>query len=1092
MNKVLFVIVIASLITCQKKEDPLFSLRKNTGVDFTNTLTETKGFNVFNYRNFYNGGGVAIGDINNDGLSDIFFTGNQVSNKLYLNQGELKFKDISAEAGFRDKEEWSTGVNFVDINNDGWLDIYVCNAGHLMDSLQRKNQLFINNHDLTFTEKGAQYGLDEMGYSTQASFFDYDKDGDLDCFIVDNSPIPVNTLNFANKREIPAHQWNVAPFLRGGGDHLYRNDNDRFNEVTQQAGIHGSLISLGLGVTVGDVNKDGYPDIYVSNDFFERDYLYVNQKDGTFKDEIESWVQHTSLASMGADMQDINNDGYPDFFTTDMLPDDDYRLKTTATFDNYDTYQLKVKSGFYHQFMQNTLQLNNGNGKFTEISNYSGVPASDWSWGALMFDADNDRYNDLYICNGIRYDLTDQDFINFFSSNIVQKMATTGKREEMNTISSGMSSVPLKNKVYRNQGNLVFKEVGDEWGFGQPSFSNGASYGDLDNDGDLDLVVSNVNAEAFVYENNSNTQKGNNYLAFVLKGFDKNTFAIGSKVEVFIGSETLYKEAIPSRGFQSSIDYKLLFGLGKSPSVDSVVVTWADGNVQHVNTPVINKVYTVQYTTPHGSNSSKNNFANAMFLPHQVEFEKHREDEYVDYYSQRNIPRMLSKDGPRAAVGDVNGDGLDDIYVCGGIEQGGQLYLQNKAGEFVKSSQKAFDANHEEVVALFFDCDNDGDLDLYVGAGGNNQPPRSPKLDHRLFKNNGRGFFSLEGNAFPPNMSNVGAAVSVDFDSDGDNDLFIGGRCLSYIYGLSPDSYFFQNDGKGKFTQINLSDNKIGMITGAAVADVADGPEKEIIIVGEWMSPKIIQWNKDGLKQIPSNLDSLSGWWQTVASSDLDGDGKVDLILGNIGENFYLKPDKTHPSKLWINYFGVDGSLQQFITRTINQKNLPVFMKRNLEEQFVYLKKENLSYTTFAPKSVEELFGEEKTREADKKIFNFCPSVIAWNEGGGKFSIEKLPPEIQFSSVNTISCADMNDDGNTDLVTAGNIYDFTPQFGRLDANFGSLLINKGGRKFQLYPTKNSGIQLEGQIRDSKVIITKGVPSILFLRNNDFPVLYKKN
>jgi enediyne biosynthesis protein E4 len=1099
--KQFFLLTLAlSLATCKpEQKKSLFTLIDSSGIEFANTLQESNEANVFRYRNFYNGGGVAIGDLNNDGLADVFFTGNQVANKLYQNLGGMKFKDVSSAAGFVNKKQWSTGVTLVDLNQDGWLDIYVCNAGNMMDSSLRRNQLFINQHNFTFSEEASRYGLDEMGYTTQASFFDYDLDGDLDCFMVDNSPIPVNTLNYANKREIPAKDWNVPSVLKGGGDHLYKNENGKFVEVTKSAGIHGSLISLGLGVIVGDVNQDGYHDIFVSNDFFERDYLYINQKNGSFKDELEQWVQHISLASMGADIQDINNDGYPDMFTTDMLPDDDYRLKTTASFDNYDTYHLKETSGFYNQFMQNTLQLNNKNGKFMEIANYSNVFASDWSWGALFFDGDNDGFNDLYICNGIRYDLTDQDFINFFSSSIVQQLAVTGKKEEVNDIINKMSSTPLKKKVFRNNGDLTFSDVGDKWGFTQTSFSNGAGYGDLDNDGDLDLIINNVNGTAFVYQNNTRELTKNSFIGFSLIGTEQNRFALGSKVSVFFDGQIATREMIPSRGFQSSMDYKIIIGVGNRQKVDSVVVTWPNLNTTKIISPELNKVLQLNQP-PNSSVKTKNSNdlkgeQSKFFSEVKSSFKKHEEDEYVDFYTQRNIPRMLSHEGPRAAQGDVNGDGLEDLFICGAFGQPGTLYFQSNSGKFIQSEQKSLkDNSHEQVVSLFFDCDNDGDLDLYIGAGGNNQPPRSPKLSHQLFKNDGKGNFTLSPDSFPDNKSNIGTAQAFDFDGDNDLDLFVGGRCTSYLYGVVPNSYLFINDGKGHFEEMkygNEKDLKLGLLTGSAIADVTGDKAPELILVGEWMSPKIMQITKDGLKEIKTSLDNLSGWYQSSKAADLDHDGRVDLIFGNIGENSYLKPDSLHPAILWINFFGFDGSIQQFMTKTVNGKNVPVFMKRNMEEQFVYLKKESLKYTSYANKSAEELFGDKLTASAEKKYFNFCASVIAWNEGNGKFTIQKLPPEVQFSSVNAIECADVNKDGKMDLITAGNIFDFTPQFERLDSNFGSVLINEGNRKFKLLSTRQAGIQISGQVRDIKLIRHKE-EYLLFLRNNDYPLMFKNN
>ncbi|MBS1488565.1 MAG: VCBS repeat-containing protein [Bacteroidetes bacterium] len=1073
---------------------------ENSGIDFTNTLTESNEANVFKYRNFYNGGGVAIGDLNNDGLADVFFTGNQVPNRLYLNLGGMKFRDISASAGFGEKKQWSTGVTLVDINHDGWLDIYVCNAGNMTDSLLRRNQLFINRHNLTFSEEAEKYGLAETGYTTQATFFDYDLDGDLDCFLVDNSPIPVNSLNYANKRDLPAKQWNVPFFLKGGGDHLYRNDNGKFKEVTKEAGIHGSLISLGLGVIVGDVNQDGYPDIFVSNDFFERDYLYINQKDGTFQDELENWVQHISLASMGADIQDINNDGYPDLFTTDMLPDNDYRLKTTASFDNYDTYHLKETSGFYHQFMKNTLQLNNRNGKFMEIANYSNVHASDWSWGALFLDADNDGYNDLYICNGIRYDLTDQDFINFFSSTIVQQLAVAGRKEDMNEIISKMSSQPQKKKAFKNNGDLTFTDTGDAWGLTQTSFSNGAAYGDLDNDGDLDLIVNNVNQTAFVYQNNNRELTGNSYVGFSLKGKDLNRFALGSKVSVYFDGQVASREMIPSRGFQSSMDYKIFIGVGHRAAVDSAVIIWPDLTKTKLISPTLNKVHEVSQPVNQPAAlhllSKQNKNEPPLFSEIASDFKKHEEDEFVDFYQQRNIPRMLSKEGPRAAQGDVNGDGLDDLFICSTPGHPGTLYLQTTSGKFVASNQKAWkDNTQEQVAALFFDCDGDGDLDLYVGSGGNNAPPRSPQLAHQLFKNDGKGNFSLLPGAFTENSSNVGTVQAFDFDGDNDLDLFIGGRSAPYLYGVVPDSYFYMNDGSGHFTewkQKGKGNFKPGMITGSVRADIIGDKTQELIVVGEWMSPKVLQVTKDGITEIKTSLDNLHGWYQSVSASDLDGDGKVDLILGNIGENFYLRPDSLKPVKLWINYFGVDGSIQQFMTQTVAGRDVPVFMKRSMEEQFSYLKKKSLKYTSYASKSAEELFDKKLLQDAEKKYFNFCPSVIAWNEGNGQFKIQQLPVEVQFSSVNAIQCADVNHDGKPDIITGGNIYDFTPQLERLDSNFGSVMINQGNRTFQLLSTREAGIQISGQVRDIKYITQKNKTQLLFLRNNDFPVMFQNN
>ncbi|MDP4252435.1 MAG: VCBS repeat-containing protein [Bacteroidota bacterium] len=1085
-------------------DHPLFELMEHTGIDFNNEVRDGRLDNSFLFRNFYNGGGVAIGDINNDGLPDVFFTSNMGINKLYLNKGNFTFEDVTARAGFRQDSMWSTGVVFVDINNDGWLDIYVCNSGHMSDG-NRRNKLYINNHDGTFTESAARYGLDISAYTTQVTFFDYDGDGDLDCFMINNSPIPVNTLNNANRRDLPDSAWPVRTMLKGGGDHLYRNDNGHFKEVTGQAGIHGTLISFGLGALVTDINGDGWPDVYVSNDSYERDYLYINQGNGTFRDELEDWMGHISMSSMGTDMADINNDGYPDLFTTDMLPGDDYRLKTTGSFDNANLFNSKLQSGFYYQYVKNCLQLNNRHGRFLEMANYAGVSGTDWSWGALLFDMDNDGYNDIYVCNGVNRDVTDLDFLNFFADDVYQKMALSGKKENIDDLLKRIPQTPLLNKVYRNLGNLSFADNGTTWGFTQASFSNGAAYGDLDNDGDLDLIVNNENGPAFVYQNNSRQINHYHYIGVSLRGNSPNTFAIGSKIRAYHGPEVFYRELVPSRGFQSSVDYKQLIGLGPIDRPDSLVITWPDGAITRLDHPAADSVYTLHQPVASAPRSASHAvpLANArpaapLLLPLPSSFDRHQEDDNIDFNYEHNLPKMLSREGPRAACGDVNGDGLTDVYIGGTSQHPGQLYLQTADGRFIKSHQRAFDAfpDFEDEAVLFFDADHDGDLDLFIGPGGNNNPPYSRQMQLRLFLNDGKGNFTLDAEAFPPTSHGVNTAVAVaaDFNGDGFPDLFVGGRSVPREYGSSPSSCLYINDGQGHFKDIAPDKNPdiahIGMVTGAAWADLTGQGQPQLLIVGEWMAPRLFSWQHDHFAETPTNLGHLFGWWQTAAVADLNGDGLPDLVLGNIGENFYLRPDSSHPVKLWIADFDQNGIQDKILTRTLQGRDMPVFLKRDMEDQIPSLKKQNLRHAEYAKRSIHDLFPQALLDSAEVKRFDYPTSIIALNRGHGQFDVRPLPTLAQLSCIQAIRPIDLNGDGFTDLVMGGNESGWLPQFGRLDASFGLVLTGSPKGRFSLVDPDSSGLQLPGQIRDIVTIPGKDHVYLLFLRNDDTPALYQ--
>ncbi len=1100
-----FVKTVVCLIACflllscrqqQKPGTPLFELMEHTGIQFQNTVEDGSLENSFLFRNFYNGGGVGIGDINNDGLPDIFFTSNAGANKLYLNKGNWQFEDISKKAGITADDKWNTGVAFADVNADGWLDIYVCSSGH-MGTGNRKNKLYINDHNLHFTEAADAYGLGISAYTTQVSFFDYDMDGDLDCFMINNSPIPVNQLNFSNRRDLPEKEWPVGAFLKGGGDHLYRNDNGHFTEVTKQAGIHGSLISFGLGVSVGDINGDNYPDVFVSNDSYERDYLYINQKNGTFKDMTEDCMQHLSFSSMGADIADINNDGYPDLFTTDMLPLNDLRLKTTGAFDNIDLFNAKLKAGFYYQYTQNCLQLNDKNGMFKEIANYSGVVATDWSWGALMMDMDNDGWNDILVCNGVNRDVTNLDFMNFFADEVYHKMVLSGKKQEIDQLLKQIPRNPVPNKIYRNNHNLKFTDMGESWGMAQPSWSNGAAYGDLDNDGDLDIVISNENGPAFVYKNNSRQINHNNYVSLSLKGKGKNPFAVGSKIAVYAGGEIFTKELIPVRGFQSSVDYKLIIGLGKTPGIDSMIVTWPDRSVSKYQRPKINTTLSLQWPDGKPVNQpTAISGANTFFTKVSSNFDKHEENNAVDFYAERNVPRLLSREGPKAAVADVNGDGLDDVYIGGTPAHAGQLYVQIAGGKFQKKEQPAFApfTAFEDVAVLFFDDDGDGDADLLVCPGGNTTMPNSRELQLRLFKNDGKGNFTLDDKAFPNVGMNVSVAAAYDFNGDGFTDVFIGGRSFPGVYGITPFSYLFQNNGHGYFTDVTKTVApdiaNIGMVCSAVWVDVTGDAKKELVIAGEWMAPRIFAYAGNKFTEVPSNLNNLYGWWQTVTAADLNGDGKPDLVLGNMGENFYANPDSTRPVTLWVKDFDQNGDPDKIMTYTIDGKNMPMFLKKDMEEQMPAIKKGNLKNEVYAGKSIEELFPGDALKDAVVKKVNYTSSCVAFNKGNGQFTVQNLPPMAQLSCINVVSCTDVNGDGITDLVTGGNQFGFLPQFERLDASLGDVLINNGKGRFVWQDAAATGLKLRGEMRDIVTIKGKGKNYFLFLQNADVPVLYE--
>lgn len=1090
----LFFIILLFSCNNSSNKNSLFELLDNqsTGINIINEIETTRDLHVFRYRNFYNGGGVSIGDVNNDGLADVYLTINRGANKLYLNKGDFKFEDITESAGVAGTKQWSTGVVMVDINSDGFLDIYVCNAG-IVSGDEQDNELFINNGDGTFTEEAESYNLADSGITTHAAFFDYDLDGDLDVYILNNSFIPITSLNYNDKRGLRDINWDVPSYLKGGGDKLLRNDNNFFTDVSEESGIYGSLIGFGLGVTLGDVDKDGHVDIYVSNDFYERDYLYMNQGDGTFNEEVQEMVSHLSHSSMGADMADLNNDGYVEIYVTDMLPEGDQRLKETTLFESFDTYRLKLGKEFYHQFMQNTLQFNNEGNSFSEISCYAGVEATDWSWGALLFDMDNDGYKDIFVCNGIYHELTNQDFMNFFANDVIQKMVLTGKKEEVENIVKQMPSRPIPNYAFQNNKNLTFSNQTTNWGFEKPTFSNGAAYGDLDNDGDLDLVINNVNEPIMVYKNKS-SERGGNYVKIRLEGDEENINAIGAKVSVYYSNKHIYNELIPTKGFQSSVEYTLTVGLGDAEIIDSIEVVWPDQSKTLTYCPSINSLQFIQkensITDPNPKEKRK-----TLFTTQNLPAKKHNEDNFVDYNYEQLVSKMISREGPALAIADVDKNGLDDIYIGGSRGDISQLILQNKPGVFVNTEQFFLISTkpYEDTTAIFIDIDNDGDQDLVVGSGGNNPTLPNSLIQDRVYLNDGNGTFSYDSMALPNYISNTSIIAPHDFNGDGAIDLFIGNRSISGLYGVNPNSVLLQNNGKGVFenvTDLKAYDfNELGMITDAEWIDLSGDNQKELIIVGSWMSPVVYSFNGVYFEKKETALEKFNGWWDEILNGDFNNDGTIDIVLGNKGLNSVYTGTEEAPARMYINDFDDNGTLEQIHTRDLDGIDKPIHIKSELISQLTFLKKTNLKFSEYAKKDIYGLFSKEKVNESIIKEVNESRSVVALNSGNFDFSITPLPNEVQWNSVNTGIVDDFNNDGNLDLILAGGEDNLKPQFSKLDSGFASLLLGNGDGKFSFVPVKKSGLPLKGTVRSSVKINMKNRIGYLLGINNQNPIFY---
>nr|WP_232625205.1 VCBS repeat-containing protein [Pareuzebyella sediminis] len=1070
----------------EPKQDPLtqiFKLKKasETGIDFSNTLSYDNSFNVYTYRNYYNGGGVAIGDINNDNLPDIYFTANQGKNRLFLNQGDFKFKDITDDSGTAGTKPWSTGVTMVDINGDGNLDIYVCNSGDL-NGENKQNELFINNGDLTFSEMAAEYNLDDKGFSTHASFFDYDKDGDLDAYILNNSYKAIGGF------DLKKNERNKRDAL--GGDKLMENQGGSFIDVSEKAGIYGSIVGFGLGVTVGDVNNDGWEDIYVSNDFFERDYLYINQKDGTFDEQLENQITATSGASMGADMADINNDGYNDIFVTEMLPSDYQRLKSVTTFEDWNKYQLKINTGYYHQFTRNTLQLNNTNSSFSEIGRLSGVEASDWSWGALIFDMDNDGLKDLFIANGAYRDLTDQDYLQYISNEEILKSMMANDTINYAKLIDIIPSNKLKNHAYKNFGNLKFESFEDS-GLLTESFSNGAAYGDLDNDGDLDLVVNNLNMESFVYQNTTMDTKKGHYLKFDLRGENKNTHAVGAKIILY--PQAISIENQPVRGFQSSVDVRPNIGLRSGDPVSAKII-WPSGKETKLKKIQVDQTITL-FEKDAKDIDREETKRQPLFeqLNGQIDY-VHQENRFIDFDRERLLSHMCSTEGPLGSLADVNNDGKKDLFL-GGSKGNSATLLINTAQGYVKKIVPDFikNSDSEDLGNVFFDADNDGDLDLYVCSGGVEFSQYSSAFFDRLYFNDGKGNFTLSEQKLPTaiNVHSTSTVAASDIDGDGDLDLFVGERTIPLKYGASCSGFILQNDGKGHFKDVTSEKAKvlqnIGMITDAVFGDIDGDRDEDLLVVGEFMGIEVLT-NENGTfsRSTKNELANKKGWWNTIEKADLDNDGDLDFVLGNLGLNSRFRATEKKPVTLFSKDFDGNGFIDPILAfRSEDGKDYPYALRHDLTAQLKTLTKRFPNYDSFKAADIGTIFTEEELIDARKLTANTFESVVLINKGNLSFEVRPLPIEAQYSTVYAIAANDFDADGDLDLVLGGNLFGVKPEMGRYDASYGVYLENQGNMNFKGYPD-GEGLHVNGETRDMFV----DGDTLIIARNSDPLALFK--
>ncbi len=1084
---VLLVIVLAS---CGEKKDTLFTSMEPeaTGVRFKNELFEDGPLNVANYIYFYNGGGVAIGDINNDGLQDILFTGNMVRNRLYLNKGNFKFEDITFKAGVDKLQGWCTGATMVDINQDGLLDIYICRSADINPEM-RRNMLFINNGDLSFSEKAKEYGLADIGYSTQAAFFDYDKDGDLDCFIINHS-LQKYTAGVQDNPELrKEHNPDYS-------SKLYRNDNMQFHDVSDSAGITSNVLTFGLGIAVSDFNNDSWPDVMVSNDFNEPDYLFMNNRNGTFTEQLSQAMDHISLYSMGSDAADYNNDGFTDVVTLDMLPEDNHTIKMHSGPENFDKFNFLFNQGFYYQYSRNMLQKNNGDGTFSEVGQQAGVSNTDWSWAALFADYDNDGYKDLFVSNGYVKDYTEMDFLKYSVDRVVRSMA----KDSVDPIPEYLRKMPtirIPNYIFRNNGAGGFEKKTEEWGFEQKGVSAGSAYADLDNDGDLDLVINNSNDIASIYQNHENEKLKHQFLRVQLKGNPGNSRGAGAKVYVYNKGLLNYQEQSPVRGFQSSNDPVLLFGTGDAAQLDSVRIIWPNDKTQLLTNVKASQTLTLQQADARDHWAYPPSAA-SLLTSTLIPGTKHTENPFNDFTLQGLLPYYFSREGPCIAVADLNGDGRTDFFQGGARGLAGQLFMQLANGSFQPAAIPAFtaDAASEDVAAAFFDADKDGDMDLYVASGGIEVSEGDPTLQDRLYLNDGKGHFTKNTNALPQLFSVKSCVKPADIDGDGDLDLFIGGRVVPGKYPAPARSYLLINDGKGVFTEEITQRapelKEAGLITDAVWIDMNQDKQPDLVVSGEWMPVSVFINDKGSFRNSTAtyNAAQLTGWWSKLDTADLDGDGDADLIAGNTGTNTQFKVSEKEPMTLTWKDFDGNGSIDPILCYFIKGISYPAASRDDLTEQLPLLKKKYLEYKEYADARLEDIFTSEQLKDAQTLKAGTMQSGYYENQGTKGLVWHALPAEAQQAPIHGIAVADFNKDGKADILLAGNNTWSRIKFGRYTANHGVLLAGDGKGNFTYVPQYQSGLKLRGNVRSMVLLPVAGKPAVLAGFNDAQTVLIR--